>query len=128
LHFRERLLPKEGGHMRIVEDAVAPLAVTAVDQLTLELAPQYNEVASYVMTGGGYLAGLLIGGRWSDFLLRIGAISVPLTARAIRERVKAPPVASRAGATRLQFRNATNPGNVNRSYQPEFESVSPHAF
>jgi len=117
--------------IKIIEDVGAPAVVTAIDMLTLEMAPDYNEIASYVMTGVGYVAGGLgLGGRsMQDFLTKVGIASLPLTARAIRERVKSP-VSQRAGASRLALRPVASSGiahPVSRSYQPEFEKVSPYA-
>lgn len=118
--------------IRIVEDVGAPAAVTAIDMLTLELAPNYNEMASYVMTGAGYIAGIFLKGKIADFMTSMGVASLPLTARAIRERVKQP-VSQRvgAGAARLVLRhNASNPAGapIGRSYQSEFEKVTPYAL
>jgi hypothetical protein len=114
--------------IRIVEDVGAPALVTAVDMITLETVPQYNEIASYVMTGVGYgVAALGIGGsKMQDFLLKVGIASLPLTARAIYARVKTGQGTSRvAGAARLALKNRAP---VSRSYQPEFEGVTPYAF
>lgn len=118
--------------IRLVEDVGAPALATAIDMLTLEMAPDYNEIASYVMTGAGYLAGFFLKGKIADFMTNMGVASLPLTCRAIRERVKQP-VAQRAGASRMAFRRTSanpggNPGGVSRTYQPEFEPVAPHAF
>lgn len=117
--------------MRIVEDVGAPLAVTAVDILTLEMAPDWNEYSSYILTGVGYLGGFFMPGKWSAFLTQLGATSLPLTARHIYERVKAgTPTARRATSSRMALqplsRAAGSP--VSRSYQPEFGPVAPHAF
>jgi hypothetical protein len=115
--------------IRLVEDVGAPAAVTAIDMLTLEMAPAYNEIASYVMTGAGYLAGFFLKGKVADFMTSMGVASLPLTARAIRERVKQP-VSQRVGTSRLvlQHRPANTGSPVTRSYQPEFETVGPYAF
>lgn len=119
--------------IRIVEDSLLPPAVViGVDMLTLELAPDYNEIATYVMTGAGYGAGLLGLGSTSmqNFLIKMGMSSLPLTARAIRERIKAG-MGSRvgAGATRLALRRVTpSPSSVGRAYQPEFEKAGAFAI
>lgn len=118
--------------IRLVEDVGAPAAVVAVDMLTLEMAPNYNEIASYLMTGVGYAAGFFLRGKIGDFLTTMGVASLPLTCRAIRERVKQP-VAQRASASRMAFRHTSaapsgNPGGVGRLYQPEFEEAGAHAI
>lgn len=90
--------------IKIVEDVGAPLAVTAVDLLTTQYAPEYNDIANYVMTGAGYLAaGLGFGGKMQDFLLKVGIASLPLTARALKAKFATPsvPPVSRVGATRF---------------------------
>jgi hypothetical protein len=91
--------------IRLVEDVGAPAAVTAIDMLTLEMAPAYNEMADYIMTGAGYLGGFFLKGTVGNFLASMGAASLPLTARAIRERVKSP-VARSVGASRMAFRSS----------------------
>jgi len=116
--------------IRLVEDVGAPVAVAAIDILTSEMAPDYNEMASYIMTGAGYLGGFFLKGTTGDFMTRMGAASLPLTARAIRERIKQP-VTRRAGVAnqpRLVLRNVPGGTPVSRSYDREFESVTPHAF
>jgi hypothetical protein len=112
--------------MRIVEDVGAPLAVTAVDILTLEMAPDWNEYSSYILTGVGYLAGIFMPGKWSPFLTQIGVASLPLTARHIYERVKAVP-ATRRASTRMSLAPVSG-RPIARSYQPEFEQAGSHAF
>lgn len=118
--------------IRIVPDVVAPVAVTGVDILTLELAPGWNEWASYIMAGSAYLVSgfNLIRGTGGDFVKNIGIAALPLAARNIYMRVKSP-VARRAGvgASRLVLQhNPSTAHSLQRSYQPEFEGVAPHAF
>jgi len=117
--------------MRIVEDVGAPLAVTAVDILTLEMAPDWNEYASYILTGVGYLGGFFMPGKWSPFLTQLGATSLPLTARHIYERVKgATPTTRRVGsntASRMALR-VNGQSSIRRQYQPEFETAGAHMF
>jgi hypothetical protein len=107
-----------------VDKAVAPGAVIAVDLTTMKMVPQYNEIASYVMTGVGYIAGFLgLGGsKVQDFLLNVGVASAPLTARALYARFSQP-VAQKYGggaAQRLALQNLAGHAPVKREYQPEF--------
>ena len=121
--------PKREETMRIVEDVGAPLAVTAVDILTTEMAPDWNEWSSYILTGVGYLAGFFMPGKWTPFLTNIGVASLPLTARHIYGRVKGAPATRRATAStsRMALRPLSS-RPIERSYQPEFGPVGPHAF
>jgi len=116
--------------IKMVEDLGAPGLVTAVDLLTLEAAPDWNEWAAYGMTAAGYLGGWLRFG--GDFVKNIGIASLPLTARHIRDRVKGGTLTRRApaAASRYNLRAPVSGGRVpvSRSYQPEFEAVGPHAF
>lgn len=125
--------------IRIVQDVGAPALVTGIDIATLELAPTWNEWISYGIAGAAYLvSGLnLVRGNGGEFIKNMGIAELPLAARNIYMRVKSPvvpPIDRRAGAgaSRLALRRAaTNPnpgGGIGRSYQPEFESVGPHAF
>lgn len=120
--------------IKIVPDLGAPAAVVAVDLLTLEYQPTWNEVASYVMAGVGYvLAGFgLVRGSTGEFLTKMSIAAVPLAARSIRHRIAGTsPVTRRAGAgaSRLAFRTASAPaGAVSRQYQPEFEGAGAHAI
>jgi hypothetical protein len=111
--------------MRIVEDVGAPLAVTAVDILTLEMAPDWNEYSSYILTGVGYLAGFFMPGKWSPFLTNLGVASLPLTARHIYERVKGTSTTRRAtaGAQRLALQHRASNGSVSRLYEQEFKGA-----
>lgn len=119
--------------IKIVPDVVAPAVVTGIDIATLELAADWNEYASYIVAGGAYLvAGLgLVRGNAGDFIRNMGIAALPLAARNIYARVKQP-VASRASSRLALRRTSANPGGnagrVERSYQPEFEGVAPHAF
>ena len=116
--------------MRIVEDFGAPLAVTAVDILTLEMAPDWNEWGSYILTGAGYFGGFFMPGKYSSFLTNIGVASLPLTARHIYERVKgAAPIPRRAtaGASRMALRPVSG-RPIGRAYEEEFNRAGAHAF
>lgn len=118
--------------IRIAQDVGAPIVVTGIDIATLELAPNWNEWASYIMAGGAYVvSGLgLVRGTGGEFIKNMGIAALPLAARNIYARVKQP-VSRSAGASRLALRPvASNPntGGISRTYQPEFEGVTPHAF
>jgi len=108
--------------IRIVEDVVSPVAVSAVDMLTLEFAPDWNEWATYGMLAGGYVASALnFGGNMAK---NIGIASLPLAVRSIRDRVK-------GGVTgkvsrRLSFRPsavAQLPQGIRQTVVPEFENI-----
>lgn len=116
--------------IRVVEDVVAPGVVVGVDILTLEVAPDWNEVASYIMAGIGYGgAALRLGGQ---FVNNVAHAALPLAVRNIYARVKAAQPASQragAGAQRLALRNRSSQGGpVNRQYQPEFAGAGSHAI
>jgi hypothetical protein len=115
--------------IKIVEDVGAPLAVTAVDILTLEMAPDWNEYAAYILTGVGYITAFMNLRAGGEFLKNVGIASLPLTARHIYDRVKGVPTTRRAtvGASRMALQPISRQP-VQRSYQPEFEKVSPYAF
>lgn len=117
--------------MKLVPDVGAPAVVIGVDLLTQEYAPNYNELASYIMAGGAYIATALrlVKGPGEDFVKNIGIASLPLAARNIMDRIRQP-VARRAdaGAQRLALRHTPVNKQVTRTYQPEFESVAPRAF
>ena len=105
--------------IRMVEDLGAPIAVTAVDLITLEVAPDWNEWSSYIMAAGGYVAGFL--GFGGPFVKNIGVASLALAARNIRDRVKGG-AARRVGSSRLAFRPAAHAG-IRQTVVPEFEDV-----
>lgn len=113
--------------IKLLEDVGAPATVIAVDIATMELAPQANEWVSYGLTALGYIAALF--GFGGNYVKNLGVTSLPLTARNIYARIRTP-VARRAASTnRLVLQhNADAGGPLRRSYQPEFESVAPHAF
>ena len=119
-------------NMNATVDLAAPGAVVAIDLITLEMAPEYNKTASYVMTAVGYGAALLgIGGGALPFLKNMGVASLPLTARNIYEYVKAQSgTARRATSTsRMALRPVSQHASpVSRQYQPEFEGAGSHAF
>lgn len=74
-------------NVKWVPDLGAPAAVTAVDLVTKSVVGgKYNEIADYIMTGGGYLAALL--GYGGDFVKNIGIASMPLTAQKVYERIR----------------------------------------
>ncbi len=112
--------------IRMIEDVGAPLTVTAIDMITLEAAPEWNEWAAYLMAAGGFVGGFL--GFGGPFVKNIGVASLPLAARAIRERVKAGGVSrAPARAGNLSYR-AVSRGTppIRQSTVPEFEDVRVH--
>ncbi|MGQ9545917.1 MAG: hypothetical protein ACUVTR_01960 [Dehalococcoidia bacterium] len=119
--------------VKVIGDVGAPALVTVVDILTLDQKPEWNEWASYIMAGAGYIIGGLdlIRGTGGEFIKNIGIAALPLAARNIYNRVKAPvsrPVGASASRFVLRHTPSAPSTPVSRSYQPEFESTSPHAF
>lgn len=114
--------------IKVVPDVLAPAAVTGIDIATLELAPEWNEWASYIVAGGAYLvAGLgLVRGNAGEFVKNMGIAALPLAARNIYARVKQP-VASRLGGRLVLKNTSANPG-IKRHYQPEFETAGAQAI
>lgn len=109
--------------IRLIEDVGAPAAVAATDIVTMEVAPQWNEWASYIMAVGGYVGGFMNFG--GPFVKNIGVASFDWAARSIYGRIRGGTTQRSVSSRRVSF----NPKPaVNRSYQPEFESVTPHAF
>jgi len=106
--------------IKIVEDIGAPAAVAMVDIVTTEVAPTWNEWASYIMAVGGYVGGFM--GFGGPFVKNIGVASFPWAARNIYARIKG------TTASRVSGRKVAFVPQVKRSYQPEFEAVAPHAF
>lgn len=106
--------------IRLVEAVVAPATVAAVDIFTLEVAPDWNEWASYIMAAGGYVGGFINFG--GPFVEHMGIASLDWAARSLYQRV-------RSGMTKKARRKVfAPPRSVERSYQPEFEAVAPQAF
>jgi len=113
--------------IKIVEDVGAPLTVTAVDILTTEMAPDWNEYAAYILTGLGYVTAFMNVRTGGEFLKNVGIASLPLTARHIYERVKGG-TTRRVGSANRMALHAVTRQPIQRSYQEEFAKVSPYAF
>ena len=89
--------------IKMVEDFGAPIAVTAIDLITEEVAPDYNQYAAYAMTAIGYIGAFL--GYGGDFVKQVGVASLPLSARSIRDLIKGKAAASNGEVTkRINFR------------------------
>lgn len=117
------------GNINTTTDLFAPGAVVAIDLITLEVAPEHNKLASYLMTGIGYGAAML--GFGGPFLKQMGVASLPLTARNVYEYVKTQGGTSRrsTSASRMALRPVSrSAGPVSRQYQSEFEASGSHAF
>ena len=108
--------------IRMVEDVAAPAAVAAADIITLEVAPDWNEWASYIIAAGGYVGGFM--GFGGPFVKNLGVASFDWAARNLYQRIKGTAVTTRVAKSRAVFK----PASVGRSYQPEFEATAPHAF
>jgi len=102
--------------IRMVEDVGAPVAVAAIDLIMEEVAPDYNQYASYALTAIGYIGGYLSKG--GGFVKQLGVASLPLTARAIRDLVKGG--TTKVGG-RLTFRPIRNP--IRQTAFDEFADV-----
>jgi len=114
--------------IKMVEDLAAPGAVALVNIVTKEAAPEWNEWAHYILTGVGYAAGFM--GFGGGFVKNLGLASLSGTVDHIYNRVKGATV-TRAPVSRMAYRaRPAGPvqGPVQRTYQPEFEGVTPHAF
>jgi hypothetical protein len=72
--------------IRIVEDVGAPVAVAAVNIVTKQYLPKYNDWANYIMTVGGYVGAAMNWG--GPFLKNVGIASFPLSAERIYDRVR----------------------------------------
>jgi len=105
--------------IKMVEDLGAPLAVTAVDLVTQETAPDWNEWASYIMAGGGYAGALMNFG--GEFVKNVGIASLPLAARNIYARIKGG--SAKMASSRLAFRPAQKVSGIRQTVTPEFEDV-----
>jgi hypothetical protein len=110
----------------LLDDLGAPAAVALVNIVTKAKAPDWNDKAHYIMTAVGYGAALL--GFGGGFLKNIGVASLSGTADHIYTWAKGG-VASKVSGSRLAY-VPTGPVRqpVQRSYQPEFTTVAPHAF
>ena len=107
--------------IKIVEDIGAPLAVTAVDLLTLEAMPEWNEYAAYVLAAGGILGGYLNYG--GPAVKNVGIAALPLAARHVYTRVKAGQATGVGGrSNRLAFRPAGRSG-IRQTAFDEFANV-----
>ena len=106
--------------IKLSEDVGAPITVIAVDMITAEVAPNWNEWVAYIMTALGYVgAGMGFGG---NYVKNLGVASLPLTARNIRDRVRGG-VGRKVAGGRLAFRPTANPGSIRQTTVPEFEDV-----
>lgn len=112
--------------IRLGGDVGAPATVIAADIITMEMVPQANEWVSYGLTAIGYVSALLGLGRggFADYLKNLGVASLPLTARHIYDRVRAP-VTRRAGTSRMVLKTKTP---VQRQYEPEFNQAGARAI
>jgi hypothetical protein len=112
--------------IKIVEDVAAPATVALVNIVTKEVAPDWNEWGHYILTGLGYVGALM--GFGGGYVKNLGVASLSGTVDHIYNRVKGG-VSSKVAGSRLAYRPASSPVHqpVSRSYQPEFEKVSPYA-
>lgn len=108
--------------IRLVPDVGSPLTVAAVDIATMEMAPDWNEPASYIMAGGGMVAGVMnMGG---DYVKNIGVAALPLAIRNLYTRFRSG--AAGARTTKLALRKVAS--RVTRypspAFDPEFQGVT----
>ncbi len=109
--------------IRIVDDVVSPVIVSAVDVVTLEYAPNWNEWATYGMLAGGYIASALNFG--GNMVKNIGIASLPLAVRSVRDRIKGG-VSGSVSSRRLSFRPSAVSklsSGIRQTVVPEFENV-----
>jgi hypothetical protein len=116
--------------IKMIEDVGAPATVAVVSVITNELAPDWNEWAHYIMTGLGYIGGIL--GFGGGYVKNLGVASLDGTVQHIYTRVKGG-VSSKASVptSKMTLRSIpTGPVNrpVQRSYQTEFETAGSKAF
>lgn len=106
----------------LLDDLGAPAAVALVNVVTKEKAPDWNDKAHYIMTAVGY--GCALFGVGGGFLKNIGVASLSGTVDHIYTWAKG------GVASKVAYRPVATPTRapVQRSYQPEFEAVAPHAF
>ena len=71
-------------NIKLIPDIGAPLAVTAVNLIVEQVAPEYDDYAIYAMTAAGYLAKYM--GWGGEFVHNIGLCSMPLSARLLYDR------------------------------------------
>jgi len=112
--------------IKIVEDVAAPATVALVNIVTKEVAPDWNEWGHYILTGLGYVGALM--GFGGGYVKNLGVASLSGTVDHIYTRIKGG-VTSKVAGSRLAYRPTPSPVRqpVQRSYQPEFEKVSPYA-
>lgn len=73
--------------MNWVNDLGAPVAVTAIDLIVESTAPEWNEWASYIVAGGGWLAQTL-GWLRGDFSKNMAIAATPWACKNIYQRVR----------------------------------------
>lgn len=104
--------------IKVVNDVVAPIAVSAVDQVTAKWLPQGNEWFNYGMTALGYLgAGFNKGG---DFVKNVAIASLPLTVRSIMTRFNITSSRQMAAPGVAHFRASAPMGGRMSSSRKEF--------
>ena len=113
--------------IKMTEDLGAPVVVALANIVTKEVQPDWNEWAHYILTAVGYGAGFMNFG--GNFVKNLGVASLSGTIDHIYTRVKSGTV-TRSPAGRMNYRPVHAPVHapVQRSYQPEFEAVTPSAF
>lgn len=112
--------------IKIVEDLGAPAAVAVVNIITKEVAPDWNEWVHYILTAVGYGAALL--GFGGTFVKNIGVASLSGTVDHIYNRVKGGVASKPMSRTAYRPIPASVHQPVQRSYQTEFDKVSPYAY
>lgn len=100
-------------------DLGAPVAVAAVDIITKETKPEWNEYVSYGMAAAGYLSAVL--GFGGEFMKQVGVAALPGAIANIYARVKSPAATERRASSRLSF--APVRSRVGQTTFPELETV-----
>jgi hypothetical protein len=91
--------------IKFVPDMGAPVAVTAVDLLLEQFAPDYSKWATGIMAVGGYVGAYLNFG--GDFVKNVGIASLPAFAKNLYDWATSGASATRAASRNLSFRRAS---------------------
>lgn len=100
--------------IRIVPDVAAPLTVVAVDLVTEQTVPEYNEYAGYALAALGY--GMAWFGKGGDFVKNVGIAAAPWAAKSLYERF----VKGSGAARRVAVRTA---GRAVTTAKPQFRGT-----
>lgn len=106
--------------MKLVNFVGPGVAVFAAKMAVEKTAPQYTELASYIVAAGGYYA--MLKGMGGEFGANIGVAAVPWAAENLWNRVKGIVGIEGRAASRVALRSSAP--SVARNYQNEFATVN----